>query len=514
MLYSSKKARSLVFLIILLTAVFFRTYQLDSIPSGLYPDEAMNGNDALQALETAPPVGGFKVYYPNNNGREGLYNNLTALVFKAFGANIVTLKLVAILAGILGVIALYLLGKELFSWQIGALSSFLMAISFWHVNFSRIAFRAILAPMLATYALYFFWKGLRGKHLLNFLLAGIFIGLGFYTYIAFRVTPLFIGLGFWAYWHFIKKDFASAEYAHARRYLVRGLVLLMVTMMVTALPIGIYYWQNPGDFLGRTSQISVFSDIHALKTLGLNVVQTMGMFNFTGDHNWRHNLPGQPTLFWPIGVLFLMGFLRSLIKLFKYRKNHGHFSTIPVILLAWFFIGLLPVVLSNEGLPHALRSILVAPVVFLFAGEGAWWFFITLKHWYALRDKHPHEAMLVSTLVLIIFLFGLSLVEYHRYFVEWGQNPETASAFNQNYVKIGREINALPTSIPKYVIVERGDVFVNGIPVTAQTTMFITQTFAPEAQIKKNVIYLSSEEFDKQKTHFEQDHQARVFYLR
>ncbi len=509
MLAASPQTRRWIFITILFTAIFFRTYHLNSIPPGLYPDEAMNGNDALETLETS----NFKVYYPNNNGREGLYNNLTAIVFKFFGANVITLKLVAVLAGILGVIALYLLGKELFSWQIGALSSFLMAISFWHVNFSRISFRAILAPLLATFAIYFFWKGLRGKHWFNFLVSGFFLGLGFYTYIAFRVAPLFLILGFLAYWHFLKKDFSGTTYIHSRNYLLRGLVFLMLATIVVALPIGIYYWLNPGDFLGRTAQISIFSDTNALKTLGKNMLQTLGMFNFVGDYNWRHNLAGQPILFWPIGVLFAAGFLRSILKLFKRWRTHGHFSTIPVIMLSWFFIGLLPVILSNEGLPHSLRALVVMPVVFLWAGEGLWWLFTAFYHWYAVRDQHPHEASLVCTLVLIIFLFSLGLAEYKRYFLDWARNPSTASAFNQDYVKIGEEINALPAGIPKYVVVERGDVFVNGLPVSAQTTMFITKTFSTQGQREKNVTYLTLEQFTSQKEFISNIPSVHVFYL-
>lgn len=507
---ASHQTRRWVFWVIVLTAIFFRTYQIDTIPPGLYADEAMNGNDALEALAT----GDFKVYYPNNNGREGLYNNLTAIVFKLFGANIITLKLVAVLAGVLGVIALYLLGKEMFNWPIGALASFLMAISFWSVNFSRISFRAILAPMLATYALYFFWKGTKGQHLFNFFLGGIFLGLGFYTYIVFRVTPFFIGLGFLAYWHFIKKDFDGAEYARARNYLIRGLVLLAVTTLLVALPIGVYYWLNPGDFLGRTTQISVFSETNALKTLGLNLVKTMGMFNFVGDHNWRHNFAGQPLLFWPIGVMFVGGLLRSILKLFKHWRSHGHFSTIPVILLSWFFIGLLPVIFSNEGLPHALRALLVMPVVFLWAGEGAWWFFSALRYWYAARDKHHHEAALVSGLAVIIFLVSLGIAEYHRYFIQWGKNPETTSAFHRQYVQIGQEINSLPLHIPKYVIVEKGDVLVNGIPVTAQTTMFVSKTFLPLGQKEKNVTYLTIEQFRARQRSILSFPSVRIFYLR
>jgi len=151
--------------------------------------------------------------------------------------------------------------------------------------------------------------------------------------------------------------------------------------------------------------------------------------------------------------------------------------------------------------------------VFLWAGEGAWWLFTTLYHWYAVRDQHPHEASLVCTLVLIIFLFSMGLAEYKRYFIDWARHPFTASEFNQDYVKIGEEINALPAGIPKYVVVERGDVFVNGLPVSAQTTMFITKTFSAEGQREKNVTYLTLEQFSSQKEFISNLPAVHVFHL-
>lgn len=510
MLHPSKTTRNIFFIIIVLVAIFFRTYQLDSFPPGLYPDEAMNGNDAMEANET----GKYKIYYPNNNGREGLYNNLTALTFKVFSPDVWTLKLMAVIAGVLGVIALYLLGKEMFNWQIGALSSFLMAISFWHVNFSRISFRAIFAPMLVAFAVYFFWKGLRGRHLMNFLFSGIFLGLGFYTYIAFRITPLFLIFGFLAYWHFLKQDFDGPEYTHGRNFILRGFVLLVVTTIIVALPIGIYYWMNPADFLGRTGQISVFAGGHVIETLTMNTVKTLGMFNFVGDHNWRHNIAGSPLLFWPIGVFFAAGFLRSIWKLFRRFRDHGHFAAVHILLLSWFFIGLLPVILSNEGIPHSLRALVALPVVFLFAGEGMWWIFKSLHQWYVLRDKHPHEASLVTTMVLIIFLISLGLAEYNRYFRIWGQDPITASYFNQDDVKMGEEINALPAAVPKYVVVERPGVLVNNIPMSSQTVMFISKTFLDSGQKQKNVTYLSPEEFAVRQRAILSNPQAKVFYIK
>src|SRR3989344_8126331 len=74
----SKNTRILLLTGILIIAAFFRLWQLDSIPPGLFPDEAMNGNNAFEALHG----GGFKIFYRENNGREGLFINIQALSMK------------------------------------------------------------------------------------------------------------------------------------------------------------------------------------------------------------------------------------------------------------------------------------------------------------------------------------------------------------------------------------------------------------------------------------------------
>ena len=57
--------------LIFLVAAFLRFQNLALLPPGLYPDEAMNGNNVLEASKT----GNWKVFYPANNGREGLFIN-------------------------------------------------------------------------------------------------------------------------------------------------------------------------------------------------------------------------------------------------------------------------------------------------------------------------------------------------------------------------------------------------------------------------------------------------------
>ncbi len=70
----------LLLVIILIIASFLRLYNITETPPGLYPDEAMNGNNALEVLST----GHFKVFYPENNGREGLFINIQAVFLKFF----------------------------------------------------------------------------------------------------------------------------------------------------------------------------------------------------------------------------------------------------------------------------------------------------------------------------------------------------------------------------------------------------------------------------------------------
>src|SRR3990167_10534307 len=146
-----KRKECLILFLILTVAVFFRFYQLSSLPPGLWPDEAANGVDALKALDTND----FKIFYPANNGREGLFINMQALSIWLFGATPFALRVVSAIIGTLTVLGLYLLAKQLFDKKIASVASFFLAISFWHVNFSRIGFRAIMLPLIMVFTFYF-----------------------------------------------------------------------------------------------------------------------------------------------------------------------------------------------------------------------------------------------------------------------------------------------------------------------------------------------------------------------
>src|SRR3989338_1560715 len=297
------------------------------------------------------------------------------------------------LIGVLTIIGLYLLVKELFEWRLAAIASYLAAISFWHVSFSRMEDSAIIIPFVLVYTFYFLWKGLKHNHRPDFAMAGIFGGLGFYTNTSFYTTPIVVMLLFLNYWWYLKKDFNHAKYEYAKNKLLQGFVLLALTAFAVALPAMISFWQQTAPMSSVGVNISVTS-----------LVKTLGMFNFSDS----------PLLPWPIGIFFIVGFINELIHWL--RRKHGHFSTIHTLLFAWFLIVLIPGFLSATA-DNTLITIGVLPVVMIFTARGIWWFFDKLSSWYSMRDAHSvHEAPVITALVMIVFLFSIGFMEYWRYF--------------------------------------------------------------------------------------------------
>ncbi len=462
---NTKKA-IILFIAILAIASFFRLYNLDAVPPGLYPDEAMNGNNALEALET----GEWKIYYPENNGREGLFINIQAFFLSLIGVNEPwALRLPSAIFGILTVLGFYLMMRELLlltkvrGAEIVALAgSFFMATSVWHIIFSRIGFRAVMAPLFLVWGIYLLALAIRKHQFYPALLAGIPFGLGMYTYIAYRPMPILAVI--LASFYYKRKDV---------RYALFGTIAVAI---IVALPLLLFFYQSPQEFLGRTGQISIFNSETPLLDLAQNTAVTLGMFNIQGDGNWRHNIAGAPQLFWPVGILFLIGLILTIRRLWAFDW----------IMLSWLILALLPVVISNEGLPHALRAILMLPAVIGLAGSGFLWIWQTLAN--RLHPQVLYPVLVLGALVLII-------QAHTAYFTTWAKNPHVAGAFSSDYVALGRAINEIPLSEPKLVVVRTGGVLVRDIPMPAQTVMFITDSFTKTKREEKNIEYVTEDEY-------------------
>ncbi|MEK7099194.1 MAG: glycosyltransferase family 39 protein [Patescibacteria group bacterium] len=477
-----KKAHIWILLGILALGAFFRFYLIAEVPLGLYPDEAMNGNNALEALAT----GDFKIFYPENNGREGLFINIQALSVATFGNTPWALRIVSALFGTLTIAGVYLAAREIFQRRGPALlAAFFIATSYWHINFSRIGFRAIMVPFCATFALYFLLKGLRRGSTLDIALAGIFTGLGLHTYIAFRLmAPVFALPLVWYLWQWKKaRDRTQSGCAPC------AVALYAFIVFVVVLPLIIHFAQNPLDFSDRANGVSVFAAASPPKAFAKSTALTLQMFFFSGDCNWRHNFNCAPQLH-PIVALFLLVGIIALWRLNLHRWKKA-------VLATWVICMAFPAALTREGIPHALRTIGMIPPLVLLAGLGADRVCVGVGQWIE-KEKAcwpQYTGQLGRLRYELLFLFVLVLLAvpfmtYRAYFLHWSNHPKTYEAFDTSNYHMGQYLAGLPKEIKKYVVVNARGVDVRGIPMPSQTVMFVTDSFTPAGQSAADIHYI------------------------
>lgn len=440
-----KKEKVKIYLLIfLIVAVgfFLRIYNIDNTPPGIYPDEAVHGEDALRALET----GRYQWFYTANNGREGLFINFIAFFFSLFGASILTLKLPAIIFSTLTIWGTYLVAKEIFNRRLALVSAFLTAFSFWAINFGRISFRANMLPAILAFSFYFLFKGLRTKKWWDFLAGGAIFGLGMHSYISWRIAPVmlvvFIGFLILSRKNFLKEYWKS-------------MLIFLIASLVIASPMFYIFYQHPEYLESRSAAVSIFSSevnngsavIAFLKSFSLSLIK----YNLVGDMNWRHNFPPYPILDPLSGIAFLFGFIFSVMIFFKFLKKrlYQKIKTPELekfsFLLLWFFSMLAPEFLTAEGNPHALRAIGTLPVVFIFAGISFEYLLQTSRKVGFFSKKN------IQVIVIISFIF-IGIFNTLKYHVVWANKERVAFSFNKNLTEISKYISLLPPERETYVI--------------------------------------------------------------
>ena len=89
------------------------------------------------------------IFITSYTGKEVLFFYLAGGLMRLLGESLFTLRLTAALVGLLTVAAVYWLGLELFrDRRVALVAAALLAISFWHLLFSHLGFRAITQPLL------------------------------------------------------------------------------------------------------------------------------------------------------------------------------------------------------------------------------------------------------------------------------------------------------------------------------------------------------------------------------
>jgi len=402
-------------LLVIAIAAVLRFWALGTTPPGLYHDEAFNGLDALGVLEGERPV-----FFEANNGREPLFIYLVALSVAILGRSPGAIRIVAALLGTLTIPATYLMAKATFNRRIGLLAAAVTGLTLWHVNLSRIGFRAVAMPLLVALALWQLRLGLKDGNKRHFLAGGVAYGLTFYTYLAARFTVVALAafglylVGSWRLevgsWRLALSDVLSLskgpvegleacpelDEGSGRRVggWRRDALTFVLAALVVLVPLMVYVATHGGAFLGRVGQVSIFNPVinggDFWGTLLRHVGKTLLMFTNRGDFIPRHNVPLRPVFDPVLSVFFLLGLILCLSR-FRQRAEHA-------FVLIWLAAMLLPTILAEDA-PHFLRSVGVLPVAFVVPAIGLDYL------WRFLENKT--FAPVAAGVVALALVFGL-----------------------------------------------------------------------------------------------------------
>jgi len=383
--------RHWLLIIILAVSAVLRLWSLSTNPPHLTPDEAALGYNAYSILKTGRDEYGkllpiiFKSF---GDYKPGLYVYLAVPFVALFGLSEFAVRLPSALAGVIAVWLLYLIVRELFKEKklaigrqsLAIIASFLLAISPWHIHFSRGAWEVNVSLTLTLAGIYFFLRACSplGKSFTNsrfLILSSLFFSSTLLAYQGAKLATM-IAVAILATLHW-KKIFAFNK---------KTLTASVALGLIVSLPIILSLFQGK---TGRLRVFSVFSyprpkeytqsfldqgkERFGSLTYYLFHSETLNFkrgilgrwFNhfsgrflfFEGDwQNPRHSAPNQGVLVHLDLILLIAGFF-ALIK-YGLKKE-------TAFIWLWLVLAPLPAALSRDQV-HAVRSYnLVIPLTIL-----------------------------------------------------------------------------------------------------------------------------------------------------
>jgi len=414
----------LALLAIIVLAAALRFYQLGTNPPSLDWDETAEGYNAYSLLKTGKDEYGYKLplsFRSFDDYKPPLYIYMTVPSVAVFGLNNFAVRFPSAFLGVLAVIFCYLAVFELFKNRaIALLSSLFLAISPWHLQFSRVGFETNSTILWSTLGVWAFLNGVKSKGvkiMLWMCLASTSFGLNLFMYHNSRVFIPFFAL--------VLIILFKNKLLKVKKYLVIPIALAVIFSIIL-LPI-IFSIQGQLRYKGTT----VFSDLSPLykaaekteldRQKGLFLVgnilhnrrlvyipiivgnylshlnPTFLLFPDSFDNTAnRHHVPGLALLYW-WDIPFVLAGIYFLIK----NKFDSKSKT---VVFAWFLLA--PVAAAvTWGVPHALRSEIYLPTFQIFSAIGVY----TI---YSYRKSKKLFIIVAGTLLVMNFAYYL-----HQYYV-------------------------------------------------------------------------------------------------
>ena len=477
-------SRHKVLLIILVAAAFLRLWKISGVPVSLFGDELDVGYHAYSILKTGRDYSGNFLplhFHSLAEWRTPLYLYSAVPTVALFGISPLGVRLPAAIFGILCVWGIYLLINELVNYgldengfgksvsklllrneMLALVAAFVLAISPWHIQYSRAAFEATELLVFLIFGLYFFFKSLRDSRLL-WVSAALLILTPYIYSTAKLFTPLLL-IFLFAVWKQIILGMAKSDLIKA---LITGLVIGIPIIFSTVF----------GGGAQRAGYISVFTDptvpsevgtsrlhdalfrkevelgykfrpedrffhnkvVFWVENITRNYLQSISAdFLFIGgDPNLRHSING-------IGQFYKIEFIPLVLGLIFFFTSKLT-KKIKSFIVFWILAGIIPSAITRDGGNHATRLILMLPPLIFLISYGL----VDL----VMRLRIKGRAVFLTSYILLL---TSSFVFYqHTYWVHYTWDSERW--WHSGFKEAIQSIKALEKDYDKVILSMAGE---------------------------------------------------------
>ena len=413
-LISKLKQTKYLLVLILIFAFAIRVYNLAEVPPSLSWDEASIGYDAWSIVQDGKDQWGERlplIFRSFGEYKFPFHIYTTAVFVSILGLSEYAVRLPSALFGVVNIFLIFFFARNLTgSVYIGLLSSLILAISPWHIQFSRVNWET-------NFALFFFFLGNlaflkvvkreRGKILIP--ISYFLFGLTTYSYNAAKVFVPF-------YLLFLTIIYFKRLIRYKAMFIlgIGGFLLIIFLTLLNPKLSGTVRFQQvdfPNDWIISTATYKLTNN-RIFSRGELFIRQYYSHFSpkfllLSGDENSRHSsqVMGQAYIF---DVLFI------IIGLFILSRRR---TKEDLVLLVWFFMAFIPASIAKEA-PHASRAMFALGSFHIVSATG-------LSHFFShFRNNIQKKAFIFFAALFITVLFGryfyLYLTSYPvRYSQDW-----------------------------------------------------------------------------------------------
>jgi len=390
----------IILIVILFLALFLRGFDLRNNPPELFSDELINYVSAKSVIETGKDLHGRLMPYFTDRVelRPPIYGYSTYISSIFLGENTLAIRTPAVIYGIITIVAVYLLTLQFFEDKKAALTAaFFMAIIPWHIHYSRPGWEpASLLPFL-LFSAYFFIYGVNTNR--KYLVA-ISFGLFTLTIYTYQAAPLYSFL------------FLFSLFIMNYQYFLKEKKLFALCILISLALVSPYLWTISHEEMmyARAKAINTFSEGMNSESLSIFIHNYISHFKpsflfISGDPNLRHGA-GVGTIYWIMLPLIIVGLIQLFISYIPRQYK--------IFIILWILIFPLGGSLTNDGVPHATRTLPGAPLFCILCGLG----FNSIYRFIKLKSQKDIFSYAFTITFIVISL--VSLVKFSRnYYFEY-----------------------------------------------------------------------------------------------